>query len=153
MVYVPPAAKTEAAAPAPISAKKEFELIIRSIRRIAASSRAFSGELIQALTNETKSLAETQERYSWAGSAAQVSIPIALLLWKGIDLQIGTKFGEAGQAAFSSAQFGHQASSQRIQQALGNYNAFDQRMQSLMSTIDSMQQRLQQKEMEEASNR
>ena len=162
MAYVSPAAAREAAfSEKPISPKREFEQLIRSIRSIAAKTRVFSGDLIQELIKETESSASSQKLYSVFGTVAQLAAPVAFALvalqseskdiaqW----FQSGTKVGDIAQTAFGATQFGYQANGQRIQQALSQYNTFDQRMQSIIQSIDSAQQRLQQQETEEASNR
>ncbi len=163
MAYVSPAASRDATIQAkPISSKKEFEKLIRDIRSIAAKTRVFSGDLVQELIKETNSSAESQKKWSLIGSGAQLASLVGAIgvLAKGGDaketeqlLQMISKGGDFGQSACGAAQYGYQATSQKIQQALSHYNTFDQRMQSLVQSIDSAQQRLQQKEMEEASNR
>lgn len=168
MPYVSPAAMKEAAsAVKPISQKKEFEQLIRSIRTIAANTRAFSGDLINEINKQTEASANDQTKKSRYGSAAQLGSPIVALIAaaalsyfgkmesKDISswVQAGSKVGDGIQGLFGLSQFNHQANSQRNQQALSHYNSFDQRMQSIIQSIDSAQQRLQQKEMEDASNR
>lgn len=171
MPYVSPAAMKEAAsAVKPISQKKEFEQLIRSIRTIAANTRAFSGDLINEINKQTEASANDQTKKSRYGSAAQLGSPIVALIaaaalsyfgkMESKDIlswvQAGSKVGDGIQGLFGLfglSQFNHQANSQRNQQALSHYNSFDQRMQSIIQSIDSAQQRLQQKEMEDASNR
>lgn len=148
----------------PVSAKKEFEHLVREIRTIAAKTRVFSGDLVQELLNETKVAANTQRNWSLAGSAAQVGIPlIAAAIWAASSgsnpqiveniFQIGSKAGDAAHGACNATQYGYQATNQKIQQTISHYNAFDQRMQSLVQTLDGAQQRMQQQALEEASNR
>ncbi|MBP7074448.1 MAG: hypothetical protein KBA81_03580 [Rhabdochlamydiaceae bacterium] len=165
MPYVSPAAMKEATVSVkPISQKKEFEQLIRSIRTIAANTRAFSGDMIKQLNDQTESSAKWQKWISGIGSVLQIGAaaglapvllkmekikPEEFMQW----LQNGSKIGDGIQGIFGLSQLSHQAESQRNQQALSHYNSFDQRMQSIIQSIDSAQQRLQQKEMEDASNR
>lgn len=165
MAYVSPAAMKEAASTVkPISQKKEFEQLIRSIRTIAANTRAFSGDFIHEINKQTDESAKWQKLKSGTGSVLQLGAaallapillkmgrikPDELMQW----LQTGSKIGDGIQGIFGLSQLSHQAESQRNQQALSHYTSFDSRMQSIIQSIDSAQQRLQQKEMEEASNR
>ena len=165
MPYISPAAMKDAASTVkPISQKKEFEQLIRSIRMIAANTRAFSGDLIKQLNDQTESSATSQKRWGTLAAVLQMGAaallapallkmgrikPDELMQW----LQTGSKVGDGIQGIFGLSQLSHQAESQRNQQALSHYNSFDQRMQSIIQSIDSAQQRLQQKEMEDASNR
>jgi hypothetical protein len=168
MAYVSPAAMKEAASTVkPISQKKEFEQLIRSIRTIAANTRAFSGDLIFEINKQTDASANGQIKKGKWVAGSQLGLPLAAfvassaLAWFGkIELkdvsswmQAGSKAGDVIQGIFGLSQLSHQAESQRTQQALSQYNSFDSRMQSIIQSIDSAQQRLQQKEMEEASNR
>ncbi len=168
MAYVSPAAMKEAASTVkPISQKKEFEQLIRSIRTIAANTRAFSGDLIKQLNDQTEASAIEQKTSGKKAYNSQMRITAASVLLAPLLVKVGMikpenlmswvqggiKIGDGIQGIFGLSQLSHQAESQRNQQALSHYNSFDSRMQSIIQSIDSAQQRLQQKEMEEASNR
>lgn len=132
----------------PVSEKKEFEALVRSIRRIAASSRAFSGDFIKSLMDETAKSAEGKRDWSLMGSKAQATpvalVALALLLGqrdagqlKNI-FDLGSKLGDVGYSYTNAMQFGHQADEQRIQQNTTLWNAFEQKMASLAQNMEGL---------------
>lgn len=158
-VYTPPVVGSGVSQKPP-SVKKEFEQLLRDIRRIAASSRAQAGDLIAELTKETQSVAKKQRNWTCGGTAGQALLPLVLpaialacgSTLEGLQLtfRIGSKIGDGFNTVVSGAhQMDYQARTQQLQQSLGHYNAFDQRMASLEQSINTMKQQLAQKEMEE----
>src|SRR3990167_3631335 len=93
---------------APISAKREFENLIRDIRKIVAHSRTFTGDQSQALLTELESTFTSQRNWSYIGSALQLSVPVLATLIAADKrnsaeiisqtLQVSMKAGEAFQS-------------------------------------------------------
>lgn len=158
MAYLSPIAQKDVEAPVKLTPKREFEKLIRDIRRIASNSRAFSGDLINELIKQTESSAKKQEAWSLFGSLIQIAIPVISAGWAGSGqtpeeasqrFQMGAKIGDVFQSALG-LQYDYQANQQRVNQALSQYQSFESRMQSLIQNIDSAQQRVQQAEMDQA---
>lgn len=148
---------------APISAKREFEYLIRDIRKIVAHSRTFTGDQTQGLLTELESSFKSQKRTSYLGSALQFSIPaVAALIAadKGASvdaisqiLQLSMKVGDVAQTVTGASAYDYQAKQGVINQALSQSNAFDQRMQSFLQTLDQALQLIRQQEMDQSNFR
>ncbi len=148
---------------APISAKREFENLIRDIRKIVAHSRTFTGDQSQALLTELESTFTSQRNWSYIGSALQLSVPVLATLIAADKrnsaeiisqtLQASMKVGEVFQSLAGASTFDYQAKQQVIQQALTQSSAFDQRMQTFLQTLDQALQLIRQQEMDQSNFR
>lgn len=157
---IPQKAATTAA---PISAKREFENLIRDIRKIVARSRTFTGDQTQGLLTELETTFKSQRNTSYLGSFFQVSVPALasfIMFDKGASadaisqmLQISMKVGDVAQTVTGASSFDYQAKQQVINQALTQSNAFDQRMQSFLQTLDQALQLVRQQEMDQSNFR
>lgn len=147
----------------PISAKREFENLIRDIRKIVAHSRTFTGDQSQELLAELESTFKSQRNTSYLGSALQFSIPALTVLIsadKGVSieaisklLEISMQVGKVAETITGASAFDYQAKQQVISQALAQSNAFDQRMQSFLQTLDQALQLVRQQEMDQSNFR
>ena len=157
---IPQKAATTAA---PHSAKREFENLIRDIRKIVAHSRTFTGDQTQLFLTELESTFKSQRNWSYIGSTLQFSIP-ALAAFIAADkgfsaetfsqiLQTTMKMGEVAQNVTGASNFDYQAKQKVIEQALGQSTSFDSRMQSFLQTLDQALQLIRQQEMDQSNFR
>jgi len=157
MAYVSSVEQKSQNSQPPVSAKKQFERLIRDIRMIAANSRTFTGEMTKDLVNQFEDSSDKQKKWSNIGALIQFSVPL-LAAFVAVDkrqdvpfwMEVGNKVGNLGSTWASGPQLDHQVNGQRIGQAQGQLQAFDQRIQSFMQSIDQALQTLRQQEIENA---